>query len=352
MGNKYNKGEWSEFYVFLHVLTSGKLHAADGDLQKIPRIYYNILAAIKNDIKYIRDTSSKKIVFVFKGNKISIPINEFIKLEKIVIDKINDSSGTFEIKESEDLLKELQIETIKEKSLTKGDIQLQIHDDFTGFEPVLSFSIKSYLGSNPTLLNASNGTVVSYEPTRELAINEIKKINEIEGHSKIKKRIEALRDMGVDLKYNNIPSLIFKENLHMIDYRMPEIISEIFLESYFVTGKKMSEVVDSYLEKNPDENSNIIKYKVTEFLVAIALGMVPLTKWSGLDEATGGYIVVKDDSEVVCYHIYDRNRLKDYLYNYTKFDTPSMSRYDNHKAGFIQQIEDKQIFNLIMQVRF
>src|SRR5699024_1526430 len=155
---------------------------------KIPHIYYNILAAIKNDIKYIRDTPNKKVVFNYEGKKIAIPVKKFIKLEKILIDKINNSSGTFEIRETEDLLEQLQIKTIKEKSLTKGDIQLQIHDDFTGFKPVLSFSIKSYLGSNPTLLNASNGTVVSYEPTRKLAFNEMKKINKIDGRSKVKNR--------------------------------------------------------------------------------------------------------------------------------------------------------------------
>src|SRR5699024_7632095 len=190
------------------------------------------------------------------------------------------------------------------------------------------------------------------ELTRKLADNEIKKINEIDGHSKVKNRIAKIREINSDLKYMNIPSDIFKENLQMVDYRMPEIISEIFLESYFVKGKRMSDVVDAYLGRHSEEKPEIIIYKVKEFLVAIALGMVPLTNWTGLDEATGGYIVVKEDSEVLCYHIYDRNRLKKYLYNYTKFDTPSMGRYSEHKAGFIQKLGNEQVFNLVMQVRF
>src|SRR5699024_6114280 len=116
MSSTYNKGEWSEFYVFLHVLTTGKLHAADSNLQKVPHIYYNILAAIKNDIKYQRDIIDKKIVFDFEGNKIYITIKIFIDLEKIVIDRIQKSSGTFSIEETDDLLKDLKIETIKENS--------------------------------------------------------------------------------------------------------------------------------------------------------------------------------------------------------------------------------------------
>lgn len=352
MSNKYNKGEWSEFYVFLHALSTGKIHAGDSELQKIPQVYYNILAVIKNDIEYVRDKSNQKINFYYEGNVISLPVSEFVNLEKIVIEKIVNSKGTFSIEETESILSQLKIDTIKEKSTNKGDIQLQVYDEYTGGRPVLSFSIKSYLGSNPTLLNASNGTVLSYRVTPQLSDDEIESINDIDGSSKVKKRIEMIRELSSDLEYIDIPAEIFKENLQMVDYRMPEILSEIFLESYVVTGKKMRDVVNAYLQRHPEEKPGIIEYKVKEFLVAVALGMVPLTSWSGLDEATGGYIVVKENTEVICYHIYDRNRLKNYLYNYTKFDTPSMGRYGKHKAGYIQKVGNEQILNLVMQIRF
>ena len=64
----------------------------------------------------------------------------------------------------------------------------------------------------------------------------------------------------------------------------------------------------------------IIIHKVKDLLVAVALGMEPNTKWTGLEDANGGYIVVKDDGEVLCYHIYDRNKLRNYLFRNTKFD--------------------------------
>ena len=37
-----NKGEWSEIYVFLRLLATGKLFAADADLNKISGTFYNI----------------------------------------------------------------------------------------------------------------------------------------------------------------------------------------------------------------------------------------------------------------------------------------------------------------------
>jgi len=60
--------------------------------------------------------------------------------------------------------------------------------------------------------------------------------------------------------------------------------------------------------------------------MAIALGIVPETKLLGIDEANGGYVIIKPNGDILCYHIYDRNRLRNYLYKNTKFDSPSSSR--------------------------
>lgn len=84
-------------------------------------------------------------------------------------------------------------------------------------------------------------------------------------------------------------------------------------------------------------------------MVCIALGMLPATRWNGKYEATGGYIVVKSDGDVICFHIYDRNLLEDYLFCNTKFETPKSSRYE---MGQIYKRGDKYFFNLILQIRF
>lgn len=40
---KYNKGEWSELYVFAYLLSRGKLYLADKDLNQINNKYFQIL---------------------------------------------------------------------------------------------------------------------------------------------------------------------------------------------------------------------------------------------------------------------------------------------------------------------
>ncbi len=77
--------------------------------------------------------------------------------------------------------------------------------------------------------------------------------------------------------------------------------------------------------------------------------MVPQTPWKDRLSAYGGYIVVRNNGELVCYHLYNENAFKDYLFNDTRFDTPSCSRY---KFGSIYDDHGSLFINLNLQIRF
>lgn len=78
--------------------------------------------------------------------------------------------------------------------------------------------------------------------------------------------------------------------------------------------------------------------------------MMPARQWDGRYEANGGYIVVKENGDVVCYHFYKRNDVEDNLYNNTRFDRPSRKRYG---WGTIIRGEDGKLFmRLNLQIRF
>lgn len=62
-------------------------------------------------------------------------------------------------------------------------------------------------------------------------------------------------------------------------------------------------------------------------LLDAALGMTPAKEWTGIYDANGGYLVVRKDGEIVCYHFYNRNDVEDYLYNNTRFERASRDRY-------------------------
>ena len=86
-----------------------------------------------------------------------------------------------------------------------------------------------------------------------------------------------------------------------------------------------------------------------KFLTSVALGMRPATEWQGIDEASGGYIIVTKQGDVVAYHIYNRNYFEEYLLNNTKYEIPSTSRYN---FGSIYEINGEKYLNLNLQVRF
>ena len=71
--------------------------------------------------------------------------------------------------------------------------------------------------------------------------------------------------------------------------------------------------------------------------------------WKGLYDATGGYLVVKEDGDVLAYHLYNKNEFEDYLYYNTKLDTASSSR---HEFGVIYDKDGNFFFKLNLQIRF
>ena len=43
--------------------------------------------------------------------------------------------------------------------------------------------------------------------------------------------------------------------------------------------------------------------------------MMPSKAWDGHDEANGGYVIVKEDGDVLAYHLYNRGAFETYLLN-------------------------------------
>ena len=76
---------------------------------------------------------------------------------------------------------------------------------------------------------------------------------------------------------------------------------------------------------------------------------MPATIWTGDFTANGGYIIVKETGDIICYHIYDKNRFENYLFNNTKLDTPSLSR---HNCGKIYGNNGNHYIDLPLQLRF
>jgi type II restriction enzyme len=245
--------------------------------------------------------------------------------------------------------------TLKAKSTSKTDILIVIHDLRINQTAELGFSIKSQLGGDSTLLNAGKTTnfiyqIQNFNPAKSV----IDRINNIDTKSKIKDRLEEIKKAGGKLKFSTLEQDIFKNNLVLIDSLLPNILGEIVLAFYTTKQSTIKDLSNDISKKNPLKYDtqflhSFYEYKIKRFLTDVALGMMPSKVWSGVYDATGGYLVVKEDGEVLCYHIYNRNRFEDYLYNNTKLETASSTR---HEFGKIYKEESNLYFKLNLQIRF
>ena len=354
-----NKGEWSELYALLRLLADGKLYAADAETNKIATMYYDILEAIRKQTNggwtYKRGGEIKVINAETEEVVVSIPIADFKEQADTLLYAIKDTrrdSATFEVPEAWKFAEKIKCNTIKAPSTDKSDITLVVHDIRTGMNPLLRFSIKSQLGSPSTLLNPSAATNFLYRIVGH-KLSDVEKAKFI-SFRKFKERFQYLKSLGRSIEFKTIRSSVFAFNMQLVDTQLPIIMSELLKEFYFGNAVKIHELTKLIEDKNTfgftgEEKKVFYSYKVKELLTNIALGMVPATRWAGKYDATGGYIIVKEDGDVLCYHIYNRNEFREYLFTHTKLDTPSTSRY---KFGFIFDEADGQYIDLNLQIRF
>lgn len=353
-----NKGEWSEIYTLLKVIADKQLFAGDGNLNKIENLIFAIIKVLRDESNGTFEFSyNNDLVLVKNDNEeIRISINEFQKQAHFLLAKLKEkTSATFSIPEIEEFINSFNSHSLKAKSTVKSDIRIVIHDQRTSTNPELGFSIKSQLGGASTLLNAGKTTNFIYKINNlNLTAKQINDINAIETKSKIKDRIEELQKLKGIFSFQQTESSIFENNLVLIDSALPKIISEILLLFFTSNHSKISDLIIEISKVNPlaynlENNHPFYSYKIKRFLTDIALGMMPSKVWTGELDATGGYLVVKDDGEILCYHIYNRNEFEDYLFTNTKLETASSSR---HKFGTIYEQNRQLYFKLNLQIRF
>ncbi len=230
---------------------------------------------------------------------------------------------------------------------------MDIHNDILTKENE-GFGIKSYLGSKPTLLNASGNTNFIFE-IENLAQDKVAEINAINTQTKLTDRLKAIEKYGGVFKYIAPEKKAMEYNLKMVDFLLPEVIGSILLVFYKYRISSIAKIID-YIYENTNliadlqyEDKTFLVNKIKKFLVDILLGFFAGSKWDGSYEANGT-IIVKESGEQVAFHIIDLDSLQSYLYNNIKLDTPSTTR---HRYGRIIRENDKKLyFKLNLQLRF
>lgn len=355
-----NKGEWSEIYAFLRLLEIKKLYAADADLNKKDDMFYNIINIIRTEpigkleFRINRTTDTVTVVNTDDDSELlTLPCCEFKQAaDRLYHEIVSATASSFELPNTTDFLDLLNVKTLKAKSTDKSDIRIKIHDINTGYETVQGFSIKSRLGSPSTLINAGKTTNFIYEITGNINDDIMNEFNTCS--KKFKDRFEVLNNNSCDIKYASMENDMFESNLLLIDGDLPKICACMIKEYYSSGINTVRNSLDLLNEHNPlnydlSKGHPFYEYKFKKLLAECALGMLPSKVWDGTADATGGYIIVREDGEVLCYHLFNRNEFEIYLINNTKFETASTSR---HGFGCICKENEKYYLKLNLQVRF
>lgn len=351
-----NRGEWSEIYAFLRLLCDGELHGANADLSVNPAISLKVLKVARM-IKGLEFGGAPS----GDGTSVKVWYNGGVSLSKAVLERRTTQllnailhapkrDGSFSHEETEAFLRSIGCVAIKAASTEKRDLDVTVQDDHTGGTPTYGFSIKSRLGAPSTLLNAADTTLFSYA-VPGLSWADAERLNAIVGRNRYKERAAWLTEHGLRPKFVGMCNATFFRNLQMLDDALPEIMAALLLDSRMEGHTRLDEVCGALAAKNPRgyQDPSLYGVKVRRLLRAAALGMVPGTAWADHDDATGGYIIVKEGGELVAFFVYNRAKFDDYLFHATRFEMPSGDRY--HPMRFYRAGGEVR-FDLCLQIRF
>lgn len=339
---QFNRGEWTEAYVFLRLLGEGRIYGATTNLVKDEQTYIDIVNVIRDEpdkmliferfvndeITYVRlykDGDELKIVTAPEFNEKADYIYKRLKemgtgKRKVDIPEIQEYMESFCI----DTPKANLSASAKKKYGTKTDIIVTSEDSMDHLRTTGGFSIKSHIGSPPTLFNSSQTSGFVYK----VVGCDVKGMHWLNAKDSFTDIIACIKDCYA-LDYVGCRNEIFEQNINMVDSRMDEILQHaMLLRAGYFSNDSSSTIVSTcqaLAEANPLNVRNPYAFyasKLKSFLFASFAGMTASEEWNGRKLLTGGYIDVDKDGEMLYYRAMSDDVFENYLYQHTYFDRP------------------------------
>jgi hypothetical protein len=363
-----NRGEHSELLAFLRILHEGRVQVADkfGEPRQAWLKVLGIRRPSDTDRRYLIEADQVVIMSNAEAEIARAPRASVGALADKLFLQIKESQGaSFVCPAGDEAFLLLRLEGAKAGSAAKADLLIEVASPvFDGEVLSLGFSVKSELGGLPTLLNAG-ATQFEYRiegcsAYDALAVQEAAPRNKDKEYPGPMRLMPALAGSDARVVFESVVDPVFEQNLKMIDTSFPQILAGALMHAYLGGELALKDAVSS--PALLDELSKalglplpmvgrIVKHKMKELLRQSALGMNPGRQWDGQVEAHGGWLIVKENGKIVCFHLVNDDDFREYLLQCTKFDTPSMKRTG---AGYLyrQGEEPGARLRLSLQVRF
>ncbi len=342
---RFNRGEWTEAYVFLKLLSDGKIYGATEDLKKDLSKFIKIVSVTRPEkenfvLKYEPDFDSipQKVSAMLNETEFAvITVSELAEKANFLYKSMKTFSSQKKdtIPEIQEFLEKLKFSSPKIPSLPKSfenefgrktDIIVTIINSEDGAVSTDGFSIKSHMGSPSSLFNSGDGSRLIFKIVgcTEKRMHEI---NLIEDELKI---IQAIKDdKDLSLEFVKTGKEEFAGNLEYIDTQMLKIITMTMLvQTKYLSPAKSSnlrDIINVVSELNPLSvmyPEHFYEAKFKDFLFASLAGLTASKKWDGKTRMTGGYIDVNKDGELLYYRAISNEIFCSYLYENTFIDRP------------------------------
>ena len=269
----------------------------------------------------------------------------------------------------EEILERISDDSDNDNSDDRSDIRIVIHNLYAGTKSKVDKIIASKLGGDSTLLNASgDNTNFVFEITGPMDDEKMNKYNSIFKQVKRKgetcydvattDRMQYLHEIGCDINFVDTAKSISKINLIKCGgMEMPGIVAGMLKKFYFENLGGTTSVQDciEYLAENDvvgygfDDLKETYHGKIAHLLLCTFTGMRLGSPWNGRQAVNGGYIVVKNNGDVVAFHSTIADEFKDFLVAKMIMEGPSHSR---HKDMVIYKEGDRYFLKLALQLRF
>lgn len=326
----YNKGEWTELYVLGRLLSAGAFDVRNShDLGRLRALRVKRISrsAGGSDADFLVEEDGIRIHG--GSTKDRLLIGAFASRMLDEIRQGSPGNRSFGLDAGNDLLDYLELEGFK-NAQNKADIYLDVEDPLTGTTGRQGYTIKSFLGSAPSLFNASKATVLTYLISPPPSPYEVSKWNAIpQERERWREIVETGRRFELDEARTHA---IFRDNLRMVDSKAGAVLGEMVSAYYSMAcGKSasLSDLVDSLARTNPlneKRPESFYRVKLMDFLEAVALGMVPSKEWDGSWTAPGGLILVSRDGDLNCVPLIDKDAHRTFLLDQSYFDRPAHNR--------------------------
>lgn len=240
--------------------------------------------------------------------------------------------------ECQDILNDIKIgKTYFFAGKTNASIKsdCEVSDDGTTF---IKSSIKSFVGSDPTLLNASQSTRVAYCLGNESFSPSV--IRSINNTKDISKKFNTIFKTHT-VEFGRFHSQTFENNLNIISAGLPQSVMNVLLKRYIVNKRYIKDLASK-------EEEEAIK----ALLMHAMIGMMPTTPYKKKDGEVGSLVIVKDkinwDIDVVDI---TSATFKDKLFQAAYIETPSTTRHEFAKIYRDPPKTGDSFIDLCLQIR-